>query len=243
MDIPADELGRRFVVTYYRLIYRSPDNFIRLFSPEACLSRTISCERTEFHPVPDRPLAAVDSTTRTLRIATYSSMLLLDRLVVSVSGFADENRFTQQFILRLDDQKWMIVSDVYYEFDAIRPDLVSVEPVPDAPKAAPRPGVPYSATREKKATVEMLDPARSITLPDLPKQYQGDDLVATFSKFGVVSRQCYTFKRVFIEYETPGASDAAFAASQPGAAGRPMYKGTYVSVLKGVVAPAGAARR
>jgi hypothetical protein len=58
-----------------------------------------------------------------------------------------------------------------------------------------------------------------------------------------VSRQCYTFKRVFIEYETADARDAAVAASQAGGAGRPMYKGTYVSVLKGVVAPASGTRR
>jgi hypothetical protein len=241
MEPSAEELGARFVVTYYRMIYRSPEHMIRLFDPEGCISRIMPSEKIQHHPMPNHPISPIDPHSRILKITSYSTSLFLGNLVISVRGFSADSRnqipFTQQFVLKQMNQKWMVISDTYYEFGVPRADLVSI----DAQPSAPRPGVPHSATRDKKASVNELDPSRTVTLIDLPRQYQGDELVRMFSAFGV-SRQFYTNKTVYIEFETVQGRDDAFASTQPGAAKRPMYKGSYLSLVKGIAPAKGAPR-
>lgn len=243
MALSPEELGARFIVTYYRLIYRDPDSLVHLFDPSASISRIISSEKSQLSPIPGQLIAPIDPDIRILKVLTYSVSSILGNLVVSVFGEVGDifcwTPFTQQFILKESSEKWIVVADTYYEWGEPRADLVSADSQSETVKG--RAGAPYSATREKKATVDELDASRTATISDLPRQYQGDDLVRLFAQYGV-SRQFYTVKTVYLEFETVKGRDDAVAAAQPGVRGRPMYKGSYVSIMKGVLPVKGSPR-
>jgi hypothetical protein len=125
MELSVEEAGRRFVATYYRLMFRSPEMLYQLCHPEASITRTIRSEKSECHPLPDVPVAPVDTQTSVIQILSYSAAHLLGNLVISVYGLVSDCHFAQLFVLRLDGPKYVVMSDSYYEFDPACPDLVN----------------------------------------------------------------------------------------------------------------------
>jgi hypothetical protein len=224
MRLSVEDAGGRFVATCYRLMFRSPGLLHRLRHPEASITRTIRSERSQRHPLRDVPVAPVDPQTSVIHILSYSASQLLGNLVVSVCGPASDCHFAQQFVLRLDGPRYVVMSDSYCEFDPACPDLVNC--------SDDRPPKFALSSRDKRATADDLEPARSITLPNLSSSYKGDELLALYQRFGPVAKQCYTYKTVFIEYETVEARDAALSATPA-----PMYKGAYVRCEPGLRQP------
>jgi len=61
----------------------------------------------------------------------------------------------------------------------------------------------------RKAKPENLDPRKSITIIDLPSNYNGNEITSVFDKFGRINRRFFTHHKVYIEFDTPEIKNLA----------------------------------
>ena len=115
-----EDIGAKFVATYYRLLFRAPSSLRKLYDLHALIHREppiqkihICFAQTNFHLNP-----FIDSDV--IRILSYNSYFVGENLIVSVYGSVyrniSERMFTQQFILKKVDSKFFIINDIFFIF-------------------------------------------------------------------------------------------------------------------------------
>lgn len=252
----ATEIGARFVSSYYRLIYRNYTLLRKLYDPHAIVNRNTSkvsrsfqvCMQAQVEVCPFVPSDTV------CKILNYCSYPVGDNIMISVygtvTGNIKESCFSQQFLLREENQKWMIFSDTFYLFGPPGPDSFNPEfessitqpgprmqypapmftsqpqlypqslppqtksaPITQSPSRTQSSAVPSSPVTKQR--IDSFCKERSITVVNLPNNYNGAAVVSAFSTFGPITGQFYTHNTVYIEYEKDQMADNASLSNIP----------------------------
>lgn len=239
----SGEEAKAFIATYFRLAFRAPDLLVNLYDPLAEIIRYKSSQRFQVKNGQDIPILPFDSVASIVRIFSHTQTVALNNLIISVYGAitikTNFKKFTQQFVLKQNKGKWMIISDTFYEFEPPKSELICADhpqmsgsaddrlipPRYDSPPYVPR-FDPQVGSKRPRA--QDFDPARSLTIMNLSSTYSGDELRDIFAQFGPITKQFYTHNTIYLEYEDPEMMEAAVAHP-------PLYHGMYTKVEKGVV--------
>lgn len=220
-----EEIGKSFIATYYRMIFRSPTNLFHLYDPQATITRICGPQTTQVRPVPGQELSPFKGTQKVIRVEGYSSHFALDGIIVLVYGTVGSQEFTHEFILKMVGSKFVVGSETYYEFEPPRTELVRVGDVKE--QSGGRSGVAQPA--QKRTSVAEFDPARTVTIKGLSNTYVGDEVRDAYSReFGNITKQFYTYNTIYFEFGTVEEMEKALA-------GRIVYRGSYVKAERGIL--------
>ncbi|EAY20744.1 hypothetical protein TVAG_391280 [Trichomonas vaginalis G3] len=237
-----EELGAKFVATYYRLIYRCPSAIPKLYDTHAILRR--DPPKTNFQIcllqhelIPFKPN---ESIVKIFRYVTYSAG---ESLVVSVYGSIFNNlgpkMFFQQFMLKKNGLVWLIHSDIFYIFTSQTNEVlygIFEQPQPPAFTPIQQPAqsqqiVPqFKRISQSAKRYDNFDPEKTITIINLPNTYNGNDVVAAFRCYGNVTSKYFTHNTVYIEFENEEEADAACNSRLP----LNMPNNSHIKVEKGI---------
>lgn len=124
-----DNIGAKFVATYYRLIFRSKDLLRKLYDTHANItrdSRVFQAFHLDF--IPGLDLNPFSEPSFIVKILQYTSYNSGENLIVSVYGAwtttttqnLPDRFFTQQFILKKTNEKYMIQNDIFFNFNSVQ---------------------------------------------------------------------------------------------------------------------------
>ena len=220
-----EEIGKSFIATYYRMLYRSPENVFRMYDPRAIVTRIVDGQTEQMRPVRDAQLSPFKN--RVVKVLGYSSYFALESIMVSVYGTAGAKEFAHEFVLKSVGSKFVIAAETYYEFDVPGAKLVRVSGEArengEARSAVPQPA-------QKRTSVAEFDPARTVTIKGLSNTYTGDEVRDIYLRtFGNITKQFYTYNTIYFEFETAEEMEKAVA-------GRVVYRGSYVKAERGILA-------
>lgn len=239
-----EEIGAKFVATYYRLIYRCPSAIPYLYDTHAILRR--DPPKTNFqlcllqHEI--IPFKPNESIVKIFRHVAYS---VGDSLIVSVYGSftnpMETKMFHQQFMLKKNGPKWLIFNDNFYVFRmqtdlyAVvedQPQAPSFNPIPQSNVSAPIPSpIKRTSSTPTRNRAENLDNERSITIMNLSNNYNGNDIVNAYKIFGNITSKYFTFNTIYLEFETEEeAYNAANSRLPPG-----MPTNGHIKVEQGII--------
>ena len=120
-----EDIGAKFVATYYRLIFRCPQLLSKLYDIHAVIHREPPKQVFQLclnHKIDLNPFNDKDTVVKILSYVSYPAG---ESLVVSVYGTLSEysrnipeRLFTQQFMLKKVGNKYLIHNDIFYNFSA-----------------------------------------------------------------------------------------------------------------------------
>ena len=118
-----EDIGAKFVATYYRLLFRSPSSVRLLYDQHAIIIREPQKIKFQICFQQKFEFNSFLENDSIIKILSYNSYFIGENLIVSVYGTISnytrnmtERLFTQQFILKKANSKYYICNDIFYNF-------------------------------------------------------------------------------------------------------------------------------
>lgn len=185
----ADRIAAAFVPTYYRIVYRSHENLMKLYDSRAAVSRFCAGQKVVVHSALRADALFGHFTCRVIKVCTFSATKAGQGVIINVHGSANDVQFTQTFVLREVSDKYVIISDNYYEFG----DAMS------------------TVGTEIGGSLRDFVPTRTIMVKGVTSGYSGDEIRDIYAQFGMITRQFYAYNVAYIEYASDASVDAAIS--------------------------------
>jgi hypothetical protein len=158
--------------------------------------------------------------------------------IITVFGSIADCPFSQRFSFIFQASRWFVVDDAFFLFDREPEELLGAEESPLPVLAASVPHIRKVATFERSTVPAEMRPRaiplndfavdRTITILNLSNNYKGNEVVAHYAQFGLVTNHHFTHNTVYIEFESPDCVRQAAAA-------RPLvHQGATAAVKPGI---------
>ena len=203
---------KNFILNYYKLI--DFDNLKEFYSNSSKITRMKGSEINTFllSENPFKDLNPFEKKLSNPKINSNNYLIIKDTIILNVYGsFLENNKdlyFSQEFTFQQINLNWKIINDVFFGFFELTIPIWGAELLTESKQNEilfnnnnhnqyqPR------IISKYKNQIENFDLNRTITLLDLPQNYDGDYITNILNNYFIITKKYYTKGMIFYEFNS-----------------------------------------